>query len=118
MARSDFNGIKADETKPALGAGQRVTCASSTPQTHRLICGATRSMLRHPTITDSPEVPSMPTSTALENGDGTDEYTRREDDENLNQSHWSKHRRVAARKWTRPFTNTCVPPLANSPLGL
>ena len=45
----------------------------------------------------------MHTSTALKNGDGTDEYTRREDDENLNQIHCSKHRRVAARKWTRPF---------------
>ena len=47
-------------------------------------------MLRHPTITDSPEVPSMHTSTALKNGDGNDEYTRREDAQNFNQSHWSK----------------------------
>ena len=55
-----------------------------------LIWGTARPMLRYPTITDSPEVPSVHASTALKNGDRTDEYTRREDAENFNQSHWSK----------------------------
>lgn len=32
----------------------------------------------------------MPTSTALKNGDGTDEYAHREDADNFKQSHWSK----------------------------
>lgn len=47
-------------------------------------------MLRHPPITDSPEVPSTCTLTALKNSDGTDDYYRREDSEDFNQSHWSK----------------------------
>jgi hypothetical protein len=55
-------------------------------------------MLRHPSITDSPEVPSMHTSTALKNGDGSDKYTRREDAENFNQTHGWKHRRDC-RSW-------------------
>jgi hypothetical protein len=54
-----------------------------------LICAATGSMLRDPTITDSPEVPAMSAALKNDDGDGTDEDARREDAENLNQSHWS-----------------------------
>jgi len=47
-------------------------------------------MLGHPSITHSPEVPSTCTLTALKNGEGTDNYNRREDSEEFKQSHWRK----------------------------
>jgi hypothetical protein len=43
----------------------------------RLVCGATRPMLRHSSITDSPEVPSTRTLSPLKDGDGTDDHNRR-----------------------------------------
>jgi len=50
-------------------------------------------MLRHPSITDSPEVLSTRTLAALKNGDGTDDHNRHEDSQHFNQNHGRKHRR-------------------------
>jgi hypothetical protein len=47
-------------------------------------------MVGHPSITDSPGVPSTGTLTKVNNGEGSDDRSRREDSEEFKQSHWEQ----------------------------
>jgi hypothetical protein len=52
-----------------------------------LLCGAIRSMLRHPTVAESPEIPPMHTTASLDDDNSTDDCDRCKESKGSSQSH-------------------------------
>jgi hypothetical protein len=55
-----------------------------------LLSGAIRSMLRHPTVADSPEIPPMRTTSSLHYDNNTDDCDRCKESKGSSQSHSGK----------------------------
>ena len=69
--------------------GQQLSDARLSPSECASICGATRLVLRDPTIANSPEIALTHTLTPLQDGNGTDDDDC-EDSEHSSQRHASE----------------------------